>query len=151
MAGGLGWSFVAGRLASARSYWLHTTGPDGAPHAVPVWGAVLDGVLHLYSERSTAKARNLARDPRVVVHLPDPEDCLIIHGILEDLGHPRDVPAVVAALDEAYPAADDRAFLPSSDPSFDVVWALRPLRALSWRLADWDASHAVWRSGDQPG
>ena len=147
----LGWSDVAARLAAARSYWLHTTGPDGAPHAVPVWGAVLDDVLYLYSERSTVKACNVARDPRVVIHLPDPEDCLIVHGTLEDLGDPRELPAVVAALDEAYPAADDRAYLPSADPSFDVIWALRPQRARSWRLADWDDSQAVWRGADAPG
>ncbi len=41
----------------------------GAPHAAPVWGVVTGGTLYLYSERRTRKARNLAADPRVVVHL----------------------------------------------------------------------------------
>ncbi len=65
----LSWPQVAARLAAARSYWLCTTTPAGAPHAAPVWGVVTGGTLYLYSERRTVKARNLAADARVVVHL----------------------------------------------------------------------------------
>jgi hypothetical protein len=142
----LTWADIAERLAAARSYWLHTTGLDGAPHAVPVWGAVVGEVLHHFSERSTVKARNIARDPRVAIHLPDPEDCLIVHGVLEDLGPPGDRPDLLAAFDAAYPAEADRAFLPSADVSFDVLWALRPARARAWRLADWTGSQTTWRA-----
>ena len=71
------WAEVAGRLASARTYWLVTTMPSGAPHAAPVWGAVTDGALHLYTERRTVKARNIAVSPRVLVHLESGEDVLI--------------------------------------------------------------------------
>ena len=64
------------------------------------------GTLYLYSERSTVKARNLAADPRVVVHLESGEDVLIVRGTAEDVGAPAAVPAVVAALDrEVRPAA----------------------------------------------
>ena len=140
------WAEVAARLAEARSYWLHTTGPDGGPHAVPVWGAVVDGVLHLYTERGTVKARNLARDPRVVIHLPDPEDCLLVHGSLADLGRPQAHPEVVAALAAAYPDPADRPYLPSGDLAFDVLYGLHPTRARAWRLADWDRSQATWRA-----
>jgi hypothetical protein len=140
----LTWAEVADRLAAARSYWLHTTSPGGRPHAVPVWGAVTGQVLYLFTERSTVKARNLAHHPAVVIHLPDPEDCLIVHGTLADVGRPGDRPDVVAALDAAYPDPADRAYLPSTDPSFDVLYALRPTRARAWRLAEWDTSQAVW-------
>jgi hypothetical protein len=54
------WPEVAARLAAARSYWLCSTMPSGAPHAAPVWGVVSNHVLYLYSERRTMKARNLA-------------------------------------------------------------------------------------------
>ena len=73
----LTWTEVARRLAGARTYWLGTTMPSGAPHAAPVWGAVAGETLYLYSERSTVKARNLAADPRAVVHLESGEDVLI--------------------------------------------------------------------------
>jgi hypothetical protein len=75
--GSMTWTEVAGRLAAARSYWLGSTTPSGAPHAAPVWGAVTGETLYLYSERSTVKARNLAADPRVVIHLESAEDVLI--------------------------------------------------------------------------
>ena len=77
--------------------------------------------LYLYSERSTVKARNLAADPRVVVHLESGEDVLIIRGTAEDLGPPAAVPAVVAALAAKYTSPEDRQYLPDRDPDFDVV------------------------------
>jgi len=89
------WSDIAERLALSRSYWLVTTNPDGSPHAAPVWGVVVDDALCLYSERTTVKARNLARDRRAVVHLESTEDVIIVHGELEDLGGPVEVPEVV--------------------------------------------------------
>ena len=74
----LSWPQVAACLAAARNYWLCTTTPAGAPHAAPVWGVVTGGTLYLYSERRTVKARNLAADPRVVVHLESGEDVVIV-------------------------------------------------------------------------
>ena len=80
------WPEIATRLAAARSYWLCTTMPSGAPHAAPVWGVVIRGTLYLYSERRTVKARNLAADPRVVVHLESAEDVVIVRGTAVDMG-----------------------------------------------------------------
>ena len=57
------WPAVAARLHASRSLWLTTSEPGSGPHAVPVWGAVLDGVLHLYTSRRTRKARNVAAEP----------------------------------------------------------------------------------------
>ena len=88
----LSWPEVAARLAAARNYWLSTTTPSGAPHAAPVWGVVTGGTLYLYSERSTVKARNLAADPRVVVHLESGDDVVIVRGTAEDAGSPAEIP-----------------------------------------------------------
>ena len=140
----MSWAEVAERLAAARSYWLGTTTVTGAPHAAPVWGAVVDGTLYLYSERSTVKARNLAADPRVVVHLESAEDVLIVHGTAEDAGAPAQLPAVVDALVAKYPRPQDRQYLPDADPAFDVVWVIRPQSAMTWRLDDYDASQRRW-------
>jgi PPOX class probable F420-dependent enzyme len=140
----LSWAEVAGRLAAARNYWLNTTTPSGSPHAAPVWGAVAGQTLYLYSERSTVKARNIAADPRVVVHLESGEDVVIIRGTAEDLGVPAQVPEVVAALAAKYTAPGDRQYLPDADPGFDVVYAIRPRSAMVWRLADYAASQRRW-------
>src|SRR5260370_17719835 len=90
------WAEIARRLAPARNYWLGTTLPSGAPHAAPVWGVVAGQTLYLYSERSTVKARNIAADPRVVVHLESGDDVVIVRGTAEDLGSPTAVPQAVA-------------------------------------------------------
>ena len=138
------WAEVAGRLSPARTYWLGTTTPSGAPHAAPVWGVVTGDTLYLYSERSTVKARNLAIDPRVVIHLESGEDVLIVRGVAEDLGPPAEVPSVVAALAAKYARPEDRQYLPDADPAFDVVYALRPRSAMAWRLDDYAASQRRW-------
>ena len=47
-----------------------------------------------------------------------------------------------------YSRAEDRPFLPSEDPAFDVLYALSPLRAASWRLDDYDNTQARWARGN---
>ena len=126
------WAEVAARLAASRNYWLGTTSRSGAPHAAPVWDVVVGQALHLYSERRTVKARNIAADPRVVVHLESADDVLIVRGTAEDLGTPADVPEVVAALAAKYTHPADRPYLPDADPDFDVVYAIRPHTAMAW-------------------
>ena len=144
MNGTMNWTDVAGRLSVARNYWLGSTTASGAPHAAPVWGAVTGETLYLYSERSTVKARNLAADPRAVIHLESAEDVLIVRGVAEDLGTPAMVPTVVAALAAKYTRPEDQQYLPDRDPDFDVVYALRPQSALAWRLDDYAASQRRW-------
>jgi PPOX class probable F420-dependent enzyme len=127
---------------------LCTTSPSGAPHAAPVWGAVTGPArtLYLYTERRTVKARNLAADPRVVVHLEGGEDVVIVRGVAEDLGAPAQVPHVIEALSAKYTGADDPQYLPAADADFDVVYAIRPHSAMMWRLADYEASQRRWHS-----
>ena len=137
---------VCARLAAARNYWLCTTTPSGAPHTAPVWGVVTGHTLYLYSERRTVKARNLAADPRVAVHLESAEDVVIVRGTAEDLGTPAQAGHVVTALSAKYTHPDDRPFLPDAEPAFDVVYAIRPQSAMMWRLADYEASQRRWSS-----
>ncbi len=138
------WAAVAERLAPSRNYWLCTTRPDGAPHTAPVWGAVVDGVLCFYSERSTVKARNLALDPRVVVHLESGDQVVIVRGRLDDRGCASDIPGFVAALGAKYTRGDDAEYLPSATEAFDAAYSLVPESALVWDLDDWDASQRRW-------
>jgi PPOX class probable F420-dependent enzyme len=138
------WAEIAGLLSAPRQYWLSTTTPSGAPHAAPVWGVVTEETLYFYSQRNTVKARNLAADPRAVVHLESGEDVLIVRGLLDDVGAPAEVRYVVAALSAKYARPEDQQYLPSNDPDFDVVYALRPQSAMAWRLDDYAASQRRW-------
>jgi hypothetical protein len=101
--------------------------------------------LYLYSERSTLKAKNLQIDPRAVVHLESGDDVVIVHGQLEDVGHPMDFRQVVDALAQKYDTPVRRRFLPSTDPDFDVLYLFRPRRALLWLLSDYEGSQQRWR------
>ena len=140
------WAHIASRLAPARNYWLGTTTASGAPHVAPVWGAVLDDEFYVYSERRTAKAKNIERDPRVVVHLESAEHVVIVHGRMIDEGRPSDVPGVVHALSVKYDAPGDGRYLPSVDEDFDVLYRLQAERALLWELSDYDGSQQRWSS-----
>jgi general stress protein 26 len=146
MTDSLTWHDVAARLAPARSYWLVTASAEGVPHAAPVWGVVVSGDLYVYSERGTVKARNLGANPHAVVHLENAEDVVIVHGTAEDLGHPGSRNDVLEALAAKYADPEDAAYLPSEDPDFDVLYVVRPERAMTWRLADYDASQRRWRA-----
>jgi Pyridoxamine 5'-phosphate oxidase len=140
------WVDVAIKLAPARNYWLGTTTSAGAPHAAPVWGVVVDDQFYVYSERRTAKARNLALDPRTVVHLESGEHVVIVHGRMIDAGRPMHMPYVVDAFRVKYNDPGDDQYLPSSDEAFDVLYLLQPERALVWELSDFDGSQRRWSS-----
>jgi nitroimidazol reductase NimA-like FMN-containing flavoprotein (pyridoxamine 5'-phosphate oxidase superfamily) len=58
-------SHVEERMSGTRDYWVATV----RPHAVPVWGVWLDGTFHFGGGRRTRKARNLAANPHLMVHL----------------------------------------------------------------------------------
>jgi PPOX class probable F420-dependent enzyme len=46
---------------------LGSVNADGSPHLVPVFAAAKDGRLLVSTPRTTVKARNIARDPRVTM------------------------------------------------------------------------------------
>jgi hypothetical protein len=90
------------------------------------------------------KARNLTSDPRVVVHLESASDVVIVDGSLHHLGRPASRPDIVQAFDEKYDRPEEVPFLPSSEPAFDVLYALEPRRAMTWSLPDTEASTRRW-------
>jgi len=141
------WTDVVSHLTVARSYWLNTVNADFSPHAAPVWGIAYEDDFYFYTSRETIKARNLARDPRVIVHLESAENVLIVHGRAKDCGEPRSSPDVVASLDAKYDDPGDAEYLPSNNEAFDVLFRIAPSKALTWVLNDYDASQRRWREG----
>jgi PPOX class probable F420-dependent enzyme len=86
--GMLSWDHVEERVAEARNYWVATVGPDGRPHATPVWGRWVDRAFYFGVGPRTRKARNLARNPNVAVHLESGEDVVILEGVAEVVTDP---------------------------------------------------------------
>src|SRR5580658_3955955 len=52
-------------LAAERKVQLATNGPDGFPHLVTMYYVLMDGQLTFWTYRTSQKALNLARDPRI--------------------------------------------------------------------------------------
>lgn len=99
----LPWSRVSELLAAARCYWVCTTRPDGRPHAVPVWGLWLDNVFYFSTSRRSRKARNIAANPNVVVHLESGDPAVILEGTATDIADPP----LLARFAEVYEAKYD--------------------------------------------
>jgi PPOX class probable F420-dependent enzyme len=57
------------RLREDKIAWLTTVGSDGTPEPVPVWFLWQDRRLLVYSQPDARKIRNIARNPRVSIHL----------------------------------------------------------------------------------
>ena len=54
-------------LEQSRVATMATIGPDGQPHLVAMWYAVLDGVIWFETKAKSQKAVNLGRDNRITV------------------------------------------------------------------------------------
>jgi hypothetical protein len=140
----LDWPEVARLLAPWRNYWVGTTGTDGAPQASPVWGVVVDGGWYAYTERTTVKARNLAFEPRVTVHLESGDDVLIVRGRLDPSTDPTVLAGVEAAFAAKYDDPDDLEYLPHVTDTATVFYALTPTAAATWELASFDDTQRRW-------
>jgi general stress protein 26 len=83
----LSWDFIATQMEASLYYWLSTNYADGRPHVVPVWGIWYKNRVHFDGSPHIGWARNLKRDPRIAVHLPDAQQVVVIEGrayIIED-------------------------------------------------------------------
>ncbi|WP_409180903.1 pyridoxamine 5'-phosphate oxidase family protein [Amycolatopsis sp. VS8301801F10] len=90
---------VSAYLASQRTATLVSLGPDGHPHAVAMWYAVIDGVLWFETKAKAQKAVNLRRDPRVTVLIEDGLTYDALRGVsLEGRAEVVDDPAALWAV-----------------------------------------------------
>jgi PPOX class probable F420-dependent enzyme len=58
-------------LTRSRTATMATVGPDGTPHLVAMWYAVIDGELWFETKAKSQKAVNLRRGPRITVLVED--------------------------------------------------------------------------------
>lgn len=141
------WDEIAERFGSAQHWWIGTAGSAG-PHAAPIWGVVVNGALIFYGAPNAVRSRNISGDSRIVLHLNDPVDVLILHGTAADAGPVDGRREVTAAYAAKYPDDGDAEWLPGS-PMLEGVrlWAVGPTHAIAWRSGssdDW--VNRRWRS-----
>ena len=56
---------IAAFLDEPHKLQLATINPDGTPHLVTMYYAMFDGLIGFWTYRTSQKARNLERDPRI--------------------------------------------------------------------------------------
>ena len=83
----LPWSWARERLEAAIVYWLATTGADGAPHLIPIWGAWV-GDRWYVEGGPTRWQRNLRENPRMAIHIEIGDEVVIVEGSATELVAP---------------------------------------------------------------
>jgi len=137
--GMLRWADAAAQLEKSRNYWIVTARPDGRPHAVPVWGVWLEGAVYFGTDRRSRKAKNLAANPSLVIHLESGDDVVILEGAAVEVTERGLIKRIDAAYSRKYKMRV------SSAPGQVVIYALRPRVAFGWRERDFNRSPTRWR------
>src|SRR5580658_139666 len=69
-------------LAAERKVQLATNGPDGFPHLVTMYYVMVDGLITFWTYRTSQKALNLERDPRISCLVETGEQYFDLRGVL---------------------------------------------------------------------
>jgi PPOX class probable F420-dependent enzyme len=141
---------VAEMLAAGRKVQLATINPDGYPHLVTMYYALLDGKIAFWTYRTSQKALNLARDPRI--------SCLVetgdgyfdlrgvqIQGTVETITDPDDVYRIGLRIGQVMGNGLAGAAAAPADGAADAVneyvasaarkrygYIVTPVRVISW-------------------
>ena len=136
------WTDIAERIRSASNYWIATVGPDARPHARPVDGVWIDGVLCFGGSPATRWVRNLMGNPAISAHLSSEAEAIILEGTAEyvtDPSHPLAAPSAAASKAE-YPQ-----YFSGDEAPFRPFWVLRPTTAFAWTLEGFPRGATRWR------
>jgi len=130
---------IAQMLAGIRSMTIASIGPDGQPHLVAMWFAVLDGEIWFETKAKSQKAVNLRRDPRITCLAEDGdvyEDLrgVAIEGVAEVSDDPDLLWRVGVAVWERYHGPYTEAARPMVEATLRKRVAVRviPERIRSW-------------------
>src|SRR4029078_12148614 len=85
----LPWSWATARLEAPLNYWFATPRPDARRPAMPAWAVWLDDSLYFEGSPATRRARNLAENPQVSVHLESADEVVIVEGARRGRGRAR--------------------------------------------------------------
>lgn len=128
-------------LASQHKVQLATNGRDGFPHLVTMYYVLMDGLITFWTYRTSQKARNLDRDPRISCLVETGEAYFDLKGVLVQ-GTARRIedPAAVIEIGRRISAVFSEP-LTGGDGLTDYVehaarkrfgYAVEPARVISW-------------------
>ena len=129
----LPWSWAVERLEAAIVYWLATTGADGAPHVIPIWGAWVGGRWYVEGG-PTRWQRNLRENPQLAIHIEIGDEVVIVEGTAtEHVAPAKPLADAILAGYAKYKAAED--YEASADHWTEGgLWELRPVKAFAWSV-----------------
>jgi PPOX class probable F420-dependent enzyme len=130
---------VASLLAGSRKLQLATINQDGTPHLVTMFYVMLGGKIAFWTYRSSQKARNLARDPRVTCLVETGDEYFELRGVAVS-GRARCVEDPAGVLEIGRGVAKGMAGVPADAVEDYVAHAARkrvgyivePQRTISW-------------------
>jgi PPOX class probable F420-dependent enzyme len=131
---------VTSLVATQGKLQLGTINPDGTPHLVTMFHAVVDGRIAFWTYKSSQKARNIERDPRVTCLLEAGVDYFelrgaLIYGTAEAVTDPDRVRHLgTAIVRRMMDAADDDAIAPfvAATAAKRHAYLVDPVRVASW-------------------
>jgi nitroimidazol reductase NimA-like FMN-containing flavoprotein (pyridoxamine 5'-phosphate oxidase superfamily) len=131
--GTLPWSWAENRLEEAITYWLATTGTDGAPHVIPIWGAWVGGRWYVEGG-PTRSQRNLRENPQMAIHIEIGDEVVIVEGSATELVAPASPLAdrVLAGYAKYKEAKEYEAS--AENWTEGGLWELRPVKAFAWSV-----------------
>jgi len=118
---------------------MATVGPNGMPHLVAMWYAVLDGEIWFETKAKSQKAVNLRRDPTITVMIEDGDTYNTLRGVSIDgtaeiVDDPETILRVGISVWERYTGPYTEEMRPFVDQMMNNRIAVRvaPSRIRSW-------------------
>ena len=122
------WRQASGKLSKEEVYWVSSSSKDGRPHAAPVWGIWKRNRLYFETDPGSVKGRNLLANPRLVAHIQDGMDTVIIEGTAARLTRKVDLRLLLEDFVKKYDYKPDW-----SAKSGQVVFEVMPETVHAWR------------------
>jgi Pyridoxamine 5'-phosphate oxidase len=135
----LPWSHAEERLVRSHSYWICTTRADGRPHAMPVWGAWVEGAVYFGTGRDTIKAKNIAYNPAIIVHLESGDDMVTMEGTAAEADLADK--ALCAKLNAEYKR---KYKMPMLGMPGSIVYRVKPRVVLAWMEKTFPYNSTRW-------
>jgi general stress protein 26 len=135
----LPFSHAEERLSKSRNYWICTARADGRPHSIPVWGFWLDGGFYFGTSRASRKARNLAHNAAVSIHLDSGDDVVILEGTAVEVD--INDKSTLQSLDAASRAKYKMPLMATPEL---VLYSVRPRVVLAWTENNFPNNATRW-------
>jgi Pyridoxamine 5'-phosphate oxidase len=138
---------VTRMLAASRKVQLATISPDGYPHLVTMYYTLRDGKIAFWTYRTSQKALNLSRDPRISCLVETGEAYfdlrgVLIQGVVQTITDPADVYEIGLAIGAVVGGGPAGADSPLPDGAVNdyvanaarkrYAYLVEPRRVISW-------------------